>query len=77
MGADSLAQIYAKQNGLKILIVYPNWHKYERSAEFIRNQEIVNESTELIAFWNGISRGTKSIIDIAKKQKKKVTIVQV
>ena len=76
-GTDSLAQTYAKHNGLKILIVYPNWHKHERSAGFIRNQEVVNESTELITFWNGISPGTKNVIDIANRQKKKVTIIQI
>lgn len=66
-GADSLGERWAKENNKKTLIFKPEWDKYGKSAGFIRNQEIVKNSDFVLAFWDGKSKGTKSSIDLCKK----------
>lgn len=75
-GADKLAEQWADANGIKILIIKPNWEKHGKSAGFIRNVEIWNNSDEGIAFWDGQSKGTAHSFDIAKKQGKKIVICE-
>jgi hypothetical protein len=42
----------------------------------IRNQDIVNAADKVVAFWDGVSKGTKNTIDTAKKLGKEVTVFQ-
>jgi len=72
-GADFLADKYAKERGLSILIHYPDW-KLGKSAGFKRNTKIVNSCEELVAFWIHRSPGTKDSIDKCRFQNKRVTI---
>ena len=46
-----------------------------KGAGVIRNRQIVDHCDQVIAFWDGKSRGTKSSIDYAKKLGKPVLIV--
>lgn len=50
MGADSMAQRFAKEEGRVIHIYYPNW-RLGRSAGFERNQRIVENSDLVVAFY--------------------------
>lgn len=50
LGADSLAQRYAKEKGHVIHIYYPRWEN-GRSAGFVRNKRIVENSDIVIAFY--------------------------
>jgi predicted Rossmann fold nucleotide-binding protein DprA/Smf involved in DNA uptake len=50
-GVDSMAQRYAKERGIRILIIYPNFAHYGRGATFVRNKEIVEESDKVVAFY--------------------------
>ena len=73
-GADALAELYAKQNGLEIQLFKPDWKMFGRGAGVIRNRQIVESCDYVIAFWDGKSRGTKSSIDYARKLNKAVHI---
>ena len=75
-GADSLGEQWAKENNIKTLIHKPEWKKYGKSAGFVRNELIINDSDIVIAFWDGLSKGTKHSINLAKKQNKKVKIIK-
>lgn len=72
-GADYLAEAYANKYKLKADIYYPDW-KLGNHAGFLRNQLIIDNCDEVIAFTNG-SKGTANSISIAQKQGKKVTII--
>lgn len=72
-GGDNIAQQYAKDRGLTILIHYPNWQKDGRGAGFKRNRKIVEDCDVLIAWTTG-SAGTQNSIDLANKLNKKVII---
>ena len=67
-GADSLAERYAVDNDIDIMVLEADWESHGRSAGPIRNQEIIEQSTDVVAFWNGKSRGTKHSIGLAKKK---------
>lgn len=74
-GADSLAEKYAKINSIPIKIFKPDWIKNGRSAGVLRNILIVDSSDIIIAFWDGLSRGTSSTINLCLKKKKTFRIV--
>ena len=68
-GADLLAERYAAERGLPIHVIKPNWKAYGRAAGPIRNRQILEyamcATPQVIAFWDGISKGTKNTIETA------------
>lgn len=66
-GADTLGELWAKKNGIKTLIFKPEWKKHGKAAGIIRNGDIVNEATHMVAFVKGKSKGTKDSTSKAKK----------
>jgi len=68
-GVDRMGEVWAKFNE-KNLEVYPaEWDKYGKSAGYRRNVDMANAADALIAIWDGVSKGTKHMIDIAKSRK--------
>lgn len=74
-GADSLGARYAKENGFKLTEFLPDWNKHGKAAGFIRNEEIVKNADFVLAFWDGLSRGTGNSLSIAKRLKKPTLII--
>lgn len=53
-GADSMAQRYAKERGIPILVIYPRWRidgVFRPGAGFERNKMIVENSDVVLAFY--------------------------
>jgi hypothetical protein len=75
-GADSLAEQWAKEKGIETVVYKPDWAKYGRGAGVVRNRLIIEDCDCCIAFWDGVSKGTKSSIDHCKKLNKKLLIVK-
>lgn len=74
-GTDTLAIKYAKEKGLDLKQFPADWDWHGKTAGYIRNKEMADYATHLIAFWDGHSKGTKHMIDIARKQGLKVRLV--
>ena len=75
-GGDRFAEIIAKKSGLTIIIHYPNWKKYGKSAGFIRNTKIAEDCDVLIAVVAEDRKGgTEDTIKKADKLEKKIIIV--
>ena len=74
-GIDTLAEQYAEQNGLKKMIIKPEYEKYGRAAPIKRNENMVELANTVLVIWDGKSKGTKSTIDFAKKQNKEITVI--
>lgn len=68
-GVDSFGESWAYANGIPIERYPADWNKYGKRAGYIRNEEMAKNAEALIAVWDGESRGTKHMIDIAKKYK--------
>ena len=74
-GIDADAEAFANRNGIKMTVFLPEYNLYGRGAPIVRNKQIVDYADEVLAFWDGTSRGTLSVINYCKKQGKKVTVV--
>lgn len=66
-GADALGERYADENGYEIERYPAEWIKYGRSAGPKRNKMMADTSDYIICFWDGKSRGTKSMIEYCRK----------
>jgi hypothetical protein len=73
-GADSLAAKYANEHDIPLKEFLPDWAKYGKPAAYVRNKLIVENSDEIIAFWNQASRGTEMCIKLAEELGKPVSI---
>ena len=80
-GADTLGERFANEMGLEITRFIPNWDGLGKRAGYVRNAEMAKFAVEddnygvLIAFWDGQSRGTKHMIDLAKRYGLEVHVV--
>ena len=73
-GVDLMGERYAEENGFGVEIFLPEWKKYGRAAGPIRNKKMIECADLVIAFWDGISPGTKYVIEQCKKQNKGITV---
>jgi len=73
-GADLLGERYARENGFEIEKHPADWNKYGLKAGPLRNEEMAKVADYVICFWDGKSKGTKNMIETAKKHKKLVKI---
>lgn len=67
-GVDSLAIQYAQLNNIPVTVFKADWGQYGKKAGPIRNMEMAKHADALIAIWDGVSRGTKHMIDTAKRK---------
>jgi hypothetical protein len=75
-GADTLALEYANEHGYIVTVMKANWDKNGKSAGFIRNKEMANYASHLIAFHDGQSRGTAHMIKIANEGGLKCRVIE-
>lgn len=75
-GADTLGEHFAGERGLRCDVHPAAWEKYGKAAGYIRNREMAEQADALIAFWDGSSRGTAHMINLAKSKGLKVAVVR-
>lgn len=75
VGIDTAAEYYADCHRISKHIIRPQYDKYGNKAPLIRNKLIVDIADEVLAIWDGRSRGTKYTIDYANQCQKPVTII--
>ncbi len=73
-GIDTYAKQYALAKGLKFTEFLPEYKKYGKGAPLKRNLQIINYADEVLAFWDGRSRGTKFVIEHCKAHNKPVRL---
>lgn len=73
-GVDQTAEEAARKAGLEVISLPALWRVYGKRAGFIRNEIIVEQAEEVVAFWDKKSRGTAHTIHLAKKLGKPVTV---
>ena len=74
-GIDKCAEEYAKKKGLILTVFLPDYNKFGRGAPIVRNKQIVDYADKVIAFWDGSSRGTKSVIDYCQRIGKECRVI--
>lgn len=76
-GADALGERYAQEHGLGLWRFPADWSKHGRAAGPLRNALMVEHADALLAFWDGVSRGTKDVITKAHRKDMPVFIVHI
>ena len=75
-GADTYARDFAKIHGIELIEFLPQYDKFpSKVAPLMRNKLIVENCDCLLAFWDGVSRGTKYTLDYANQLHKPIKIV--
>lgn len=74
-GADTLGVTYARNRKMQLIIMPADWNYYGKKAGYIRNKEMAMCATHCIVFWDGISKGSKHMIDIATQFKLQTKVV--
>ena len=69
-GVDQAAEQYAQENNIALVVHLPEYQKFGRGAPQVRNKLIVDTADFVLAFWDGKSKDTKSVIEYCKKQGK-------
>ena len=68
IGVDRSARNYAKTHNIKLKEFLPEYERYGRSAPLKRNLQIIDYADEVIAFWDGMSHGTRFVIENCKRK---------
>ena len=76
-GADTLGEQYAFQHDIPVKYFPADWDTYGKSAGYRRNAQMAEYGDALIAFWDGKSKGTKHMIDLAKSHNLKIRIIKI
>lgn len=74
-GVDTWAEDAAKANGLETKVFKADWDTLGKRAGYVRNLEIVAYCDKVVAFWDGLSRGTKHTMDAAERAGKPLETV--
>lgn len=64
-GVDQMGERWAKERGITYEVYPAKWDTHGRGAGYVRNKVMAQNAEALIAFWDGKSKGTKHMIDIA------------
>ena len=75
-GADTLGLRYASENVFDVEEYPAEWDKYGKKAGYMRNVEMAENANALIAFWDGKSKGTKHMIDIATERNLPIRVIK-
>lgn len=66
-GADQLGERYAEERGYLCKRIPADWNLYGKSAGYKRNENMAKISDACIVFWDGKSKGTYHMINLAKQ----------
>lgn len=75
-GADALGERYAKEKGLRLTVMRADWEKHGKKAGLLRNHDMAVYGDALVAFWDGKSRGTANMIELAKAGGLKTRVIK-
>lgn len=66
-GPDQLGISLARELEIDYKVFLPKWKLQDKAAGPLRNLQMAREATHAFIIWNGISTGTKNMIENVKK----------
>lgn len=66
-GADTLGEMWAARKGVPVVRYPADWTRFGKSAGLVRNAVMAFEAEALVALWDGSSKGTKHMIETARR----------
>jgi hypothetical protein len=61
-GVDKEGAHWAEHYGAKVTYFIPDWQKHGKAAGPIRNREMAEYADALLIFWDGVSKGSASMV---------------
>lgn len=74
-GADKMGEMWGYESGLKVSTFPADWNNLGKRAGHVRNLEMAKYANQAVVFWDGVSPGSKNMIDNMKKLGKPVKVV--
>lgn len=74
-GPDSIALEFSSDYKIKSHKFPADWNKFGKRAGYIRNEAMADFADGLVAFWDGVSKGTKHMIQTAISKNLKIKII--
>ena len=75
-GADKLGERYAFANSIQVKCFPANWEAFGRSAGYKRNKQMAEYADALVAFWDGKSKGTEHMINLAEEYNLQIRVIE-
>jgi hypothetical protein len=75
-GADRLGESFARTWGIPIKLFKADWEQYGKFAGIARNRQMAQYATHCLCFWDGISKGTANMIELAKEYRLDLEVVR-
>jgi hypothetical protein len=66
-GPDKHGELLARFLNIPLTVFHAEWLKYGKAAGPLRNKEMAAYATHCIAVWDGKSKGTKNMLEEARK----------
>jgi len=67
-GVDQMGERWAKEMEIPCEVYHAQWDTHGKSAGYKRNVAMAERAEALVAFWDGKSKGTEHMIDIALRE---------
>lgn len=74
-GADLLGEAYATLRGHELTVMEADWDKHGRSAGYKRNEQMAAYASHCVIFWDGKSKGSAHMYQIAKRKGMKLRLI--
>lgn len=74
-GADTLARQLASETGRNLVEYLPDWKAHGRAAGPLRNARIIADAEQVIAIWDGKSKGTADSLKRARAAGLRVVVI--
>lgn len=74
-GADRLGERYASETRLALKKFPADWERLGKRAGFVRNEAMASYADALVLFWDGQSRGSAHMLQVAQSQGLAVRVV--
>lgn len=72
-GVGTLGLLWARKRA-RVTMFLLDWAEYGSRANYVRNEEMADYADALIALWDGVSSGTKHMIETARKKGLKIYV---
>ena len=74
-GIDTIAEQYAKEHGLDLVVIKPQYDLYGKGAPIVRNKTLAENCDMALIIWDGTSKGTKFTADYVQKLGKPLSLI--
>lgn len=66
-GVDTNGERWARLNNIPVRRFPAEWDKHGKKAGYLRNEEMAANADALVLIWDGKSKGSKHMLDIATR----------